>query len=291
MRISIIANPIAGGGRGAARSARLEQLLRLRGHSVDRYLTTKAGDARQRASELMPATELVIAVGGDGTLNEIINGLRDPAALAVTQLPMGTANIVAREFRLPFSCDELAEQVENFQIRMLDLPTLNGRRFIAISSSGLDAAVVREVTRSRKGKLGFLGYPLPLLRCLQSFTPSRMEITIDGQTHHGTQVFVGNIRTYAGFFQITDRAQPDSGLLDICIVPNGGKTKLMSLLWSGWRRTVSQRRDIIYRQGRTVRIESAQQPCPIEVDGDDYGDTPADITLQPRSLAFAVPAQ
>ncbi|MCC5829534.1 MAG: diacylglycerol kinase family lipid kinase [Phycisphaeraceae bacterium] len=290
MRICIIANPIAGGGRGQQRSARLEALLRAKGHTVERYLTTKSGDARQRATEIIPATNLIIVVGGDGTLNEVINGLQDPLAVPITQLPMGTANIVAREFGLPFDADALCNHLERFSVRLIDLAEANGRRFIAVLSSGFDALVVRHVTRARRGKLGFARYALPLIRTLIQYRRPRLIITIDGRDYHGAQVFVCNIRNYAGFFQIADRADPSSGMLEVCIARRGGRLSLASLLFSAWWRRVSRRKDVDLVSGREIEIRAEGPSAPFEIDGDDAGDTPVRISIQPRGLALLAPA-
>ena len=124
MKLRIIGNPIAGGGKAAPRIKALTALLEARGHWVDVQLTTKAGDARAWAGELPEepgALDRLIVAGGDGTLNEVLNGLRDPSRVPIVQMPVGTANVLVRELGLPWKPAGVAENVDHGIVRRVDL--------------------------------------------------------------------------------------------------------------------------------------------------------------------------
>lgn len=124
MKLWIIGNPIAGGGKAGPRIHQLRALLEARGHDVHVQLTTAAGDARQWSSELPGDVDRLIAAGGDGTLNEVINGLADPAAVPIIQMPVGTANVLTRELGLPWKPPGVADLVETGVVKRVDMGVL-----------------------------------------------------------------------------------------------------------------------------------------------------------------------
>ncbi len=291
MRIAIIGNPIAGRGRAEARVEALSQLLRDRGHDVLLMLTQKGGDARAFAASLNGETDRIVVAGGDGTLNETVNGLADPSLIPIAPWAMGTANILARELRLPRrSPEQVVDLVERGEPRRIDMGMIDGRRFLLVASAGFDAMVVYDIARQRTGRLGLRGYAGPIMRTLRRYRVPTLRVTVDDQSPvTGALVVVSNIRNYAGFFSIADRADCASGELDICVFPHGKYEHLIRYAWAAWRKRVSKLRDVTYVTGRSIHIES-DEPVPVEVDGDDHAPTPAKITVQPATVPIVVPA-
>jgi YegS/Rv2252/BmrU family lipid kinase len=290
MRILVIGNPVAGRGRAARRITALELHLCHAGHEVEVYLTETGGDARRRAAQVRNEVDRIIVVGGDGTLNEVLNGLPDPAAIPLLLLPMGTANVLARELGLPRQPQHTADLMQRGVIRRLDMGTLGSRRFLALTSAGFDAMVTRDLCARRRGALGFTGYIPPILRMMGHYRAPHLEVAVDGQPPcQGAMVVVSNVRNYGGLFSVTDRARCDSGHLDVCVLHRGAIPNLCAYALSALRRGLSRRRDVTYLTGRSVRIES-HDAVPVEVDGDYAQTTPAIIGVQPALVPMIVPA-
>jgi len=291
MKVQIIANPIAGGGKAPARIQVLEKVLQAHGCEVQIFQTRQSGDARHCAQGLGSDIDRIVVVGGDGTLNEVINGLARPYQIPLTQLPMGTANILARDIGLQWEPKRVADSVLEGEVRRFDLFTGNGRRFLALGSVGFDAIVTRDIMRNRKGTMGLRGYFMPMLRSLRQFRIPKLSISIDDQDPlHGALVIIGNIRNYAGFMHATERARPDSGHLDVCIFPQGSPVALTLYALAGAMRQLGRATNVIQRTGRHVRvtIDEPDPPCPYQLDGDYVGQTPLEVNIEPGVLPFIV---
>lgn len=289
MKALVIGNPIAGRGKAPRLIDALTRALRAEGLETDVYLTRAAGDARQRAGRIDAGVDRLVVVGGDGTLNEVLNGLTDPSRVPLTQLAMGTANVLAHELRLPRNPKALAAVVAHGRVRQLDLSIANGQRFLSLASAGFDAMVTREVQRRRKGELGYLGYAVPLIRALWSYRPPCLNVSVDGaESVTGAMVVVGNISNYGGLFAVADRARCDDGHLDICVLPRGSRLALTGYALAALARLLSKTTDVIYLTGRRVTIDS-NSPVAYEIDGDYAGQTPLEIQLDPRTVPFIVP--
>ncbi|MCB9879897.1 MAG: NAD(+)/NADH kinase [Planctomycetes bacterium] len=141
-RVLVIANPISGGGRGKVRAAQLADALRARGLTAECHFTTAAGDAGARARAAADEDwQTLVAVGGDGTVNEVLNGMPDPSRpLAV--LPVGTANVLALELGLPKDPQAAAAAIAAGRCRSMTIGVADDRRFLLFCGVGVDGAVV-----------------------------------------------------------------------------------------------------------------------------------------------------
>jgi len=297
VRVLIIGNPTSGGGKARAAIAALEAELSRRGHEVEAYLTKTAGDGGRRAGELGDRLDALVVAGGDGTLNEVLNGLEDPGAVPLTQLAMGTANILAHELRLPTAPGEVARMLEGGRLVAADLGELrrgggpgSARRFLMVVSAGFDALVTREIRQTRKGTLGYLGYVKPVMRVLARYRPPRLRVTVDGRGgYRGAWVIVSKTRNYGGLFTVAERARVDSGQLEVLVFERAGLPHLAEALLRGLGgRGLSTAPGVLATRGTRVRIES-DEPVDVEVDGDHWGEVPAEVELHPGRVRLFVP--
>jgi diacylglycerol kinase (ATP) len=291
MHVLIIGNPAAGRGQAHSRISEFRRIVEHKGHAVETFLTRGPGDAGNRAAQTGPEVERLVVAGGDGTLNEVLNGLPDPSRIPILTLSSGTANMLARDLRLPRSPEDLARVLEDGSVRKLDMGLVGEHRFLLLVTSGFDAAVTEEIRKRRGKRLGYRGYVEPVIRALARYNPTELTITVDGdRTVTGRQVMVLNVRHYGGLFVFWNKARLDSGTLDVCVFQRGSIAAMLRYSLAGLVRMVEKLPDVIHLTGRTVKIES-RESSPVEVDGDYFGSTPQVVRLCPSVVPVLVPRE
>jgi YegS/Rv2252/BmrU family lipid kinase len=287
----IIFNPAAG--QAGSLQGDLEascDLLNEYGWQVELRPTQAAGDGTRIAREAAQAGyDAVIAAGGDGTINEIVNGLAG-SQTALGVLPVGTVNVWAREIGLPLQPRATTEALLRTHVRSIDLGRAGDRYFLLMAGVGFDAAVVNEVRGDEKKRLGALAYVLRAINLGMRFQGIRVRLTLDGVVlrRRVLLVVLGNTQLYGGVLKITARASIDDGLLDVCVI-NGNNlldAPLRVLLILLQRHSLDPRLE--YHRARTIRIES-RRPLPVQVDGDVIGHTPMTIEAVPGALRVLLP--
>lgn len=239
--------------------------------------------------------DTVIAAGGDGTVNEVLNGIASvPDGLSRVRLgvvPLGTSNVFAKELGLPMVPEEAFRLIAEGRERRVDLPMAEfegevGRRrtrhFAQLGGAGLDSRAIAGVSWELKKKVGPLAYVWAGVKTIVAAQPS-IAVTVDGNTVHGELVLIGNGRFYGGRIPVFPEARLDSGFLDVRVFP---KANVMALARFGfeWLAEYDSRQPGEWR-GRVQRIElRAEQPCPLELDGDNVGFLPAVFTIAPGAL-------
>lgn len=292
MQVLVIGNPNAGNGQGQERIRAFAAALEAGGHRVETFLTRRAGDGRERAGGPMAGFDRLVVAGGDGTLNEVLNGLAEPGRVPLALLPCGTANLLAHDLGLPWDPPGLARVAVGGGVRTIDLGLVRGagvpaagRRFLLCASAGFDALVTREIHQRRTGTLGYLGYLRPVLGTMLSYRPPRLTVSLDGGAPEpAAYVLAAKTRNYGGIFVMADRARLDSGAFDVCLFDSAHALTLAKAMVAGLTGGLSGKSWVRYRQARRVRIESAGDPVPAEVDGDCIGDTPVEIELVPAAV-------
>jgi YegS/Rv2252/BmrU family lipid kinase len=288
-KILLIGNPIAGRGKSSRLIHQCVLELRQRGYRIETFFTRSAGDANRRARCIEPEFSTLIVAGGDGTLNEVLNGLPDPSGIPIALLPTGTANILAHDLALPNRPEAVAQAIEQGGVQWLDMGLVGGHRFLMLVSAGIDAMVTEAVRRRRGQSFGYAGYVLPVLRVLLRYRVPQLRVTVDEQaSFRGAFVIVSNTRNYGGIFTFADRARCDSGHFDVCIFPKGTVLGLSTYYLAALRGRVSRRTEVNYLTGRRIRIES-KEPVPVQVDGDAFGTTPVCVELMPSAVPVFVP--
>ncbi|MFM1922039.1 MAG: hypothetical protein RLZZ303_3673 [Candidatus Hydrogenedentota bacterium] len=292
MHLCVIANPVAGAGLGRDRAARLRRALEKQGHQVELLHTRHAGDAEQMANERARAGfDGFIAIGGDGTANEMVNGLgSEPAPFTV--LPVGTANVVAREFRIPGNPEQLARQIAQYRPIPMDLGDIGGRRFLLGAGAGLDAAIAAKV-KARRGRTSSLWiWVRPSIEMILRYDYPPIRVTVDGRviSESAHYAIVGNCVYSAGLFPSTPRARTDDGLLDVCLIHDITAFKCAALALQVWSPRFIERPDVTYCQGVNITLEpAAGKAAPLQVDGDPAGEIPARFTVLPAAARILAP--
>ncbi|MHC4839288.1 MAG: diacylglycerol/lipid kinase family protein [Planctomycetota bacterium] len=218
----VIGNPIAGRGRGTDAAREACDGLRSLGIATDLFMTQERRDALRRVRTMDADTELVVSVGGDGTLSEVLGGLvnRD---VPVAQLPLGTANVLAQELGLPRDVDGLLDVVRRRRTSTLDTAVVDGRLTFLCVGSGIDGSAVAEVEARRTGPISYLSYVKAMARVLRNYRPPRLKLEIDGEPIAGEFgfVLVSNVREYGGFFHLSSKCRRDDARVEVYAARSG----------------------------------------------------------------------
>jgi len=290
----LIANPKTGRyeSRRTPIGALSEQLKSL-GVEVEVKMTTAPGDATAIAfNAAHNGTADVIVAGGDGTINEAIQGMAGThARLGV--IPRGTANVLARELGLPLDPVKATELIAGGQSRKIhfgvaiDEASNTRRYFVLMAGIGLDASVVRRVQPGLKKVLGKGAFWISGLSHLASWSPHPFSLEINGENYNATFVAIGNAARYGGDLSITPRARLDQPEFEICIIETFSRFRYLHLLSQAMRSGLSQNRDGV--RFLTTKSLRAIGDAPVQVDGEVIGQLPMRFEIAPHSLEVIVP--
>lgn len=252
------------------------------------HLTTGPGDAtvvaRQAARDGM---ELVVAAGGDGSLNEVANGLVG-SEVELGLIPVGTENVLARELGVPLRVSQACRFLFDTTPRWIDLGRIGDRYFVCFAGIGFDAHVAHRLSAARKASLGAMAYVLTSLESLGSYrsTNRHAVIRVDAETLESSywMILVGNIQNYGGRLKPAPKARTDDGLLDLCLYPGGNYPATVRQMVSTFHGKHLHLPGMIYRQAQ--RIEITTEPVEqVQLDGDPWtGTTPLVVEVAPRRL-------
>jgi len=294
MRFVIVANPVSGRGRALAAAKALEAELLRRGAEVLLRETKDAGDATRFASEASDAdTRALVSAGGDGTLNEVVNG-RAGHAWPVALLPAGTGNVLGRELDLPRDPAAVAAALLAGRTRRIDLGEANGRLFVALVSVGFDAAVTREIRRGRRGTASALSYVAPSLRTFRDYAFPALRVRTNGTAADPARrpcfgVVVAKTRNYAGWFRVARSVRPDDGALEAVAFSRGGRAALARYFASMALGRLSRASGVEYHERVLDIAIDSDERVPWQADGDYMGETPLSVRVLPGALPLVVP--
>ncbi|HXI84438.1 MAG TPA: diacylglycerol kinase family protein [Verrucomicrobiae bacterium] len=289
-KLFVIFNPAARG----EKSQRVRRFLEAKaGHSVTVAPTERAGDARLLAARaVQEGFRVIIAAGGDGTINEVTNGIgTSDAALGV--LPLGTVNVFAQELGIPRRIEAAWQVIEAGETRTIDLARAEAggttRHFVQLAGVGFDAQAVRVASWELKKKIGPLSYVWAGIKTLGT-TPAQVEVSVNGSGPRatGAAVLVGNGRFYGGRFALFPKARMDDGLLDVCVFENCGYLDVLRYGQGILRGAHIDLGDVEYFQTERL-VCTAPGTTPFELDGEDAGDAPVIFSIVPRALRVIVP--
>lgn len=282
----IILNPEARGGRAIDLRSRMEALP----GGPEVRLTTLTLDARRLAAvAVQEGFKTIVAGGGDGTVNGVVNGIAG-SDVDFGILPVGTMNVFATELGIPSGNLERAWSVVTAGSTLtLDLPLANGRHFIQLAGVGLDAEVVKNTPGHSKRALGPLSYLLTLVQ-IAAAKPPRVLVETDGEgRREGCFVLIGNGRLYGGPFPLFKRASLSDGLLDVVIFKNQSHWDVVRYFQAIAFGNHPELEDVEYFQSRVVQVSSSSS-VPVELDGELAGMLPFRFSIDNLRLRVLAPA-
>ena len=287
MRLQLIANPVAGRhARTLIEQARARLIQR--GAQVELFLTQGRGDAERFAAlAASRGFDRIVVAGGDGTVNEVVNGMgADSPPLAI--LPLGTTNVLALEIGLPLGIEAVCDLAVDGVVTAIHLGLADQRRFVLMAGVGFDAMVVHQVNLRLKRLLGKGAYLLSVGRCW--LRPGAQALTLvdeQGERHQGYGAIISNARCYGGRFTMTPRASLLADSLEACLILRPGRLALLMAgiaLLSGrplaapWGRQLRSRRFAVSGAG-----------IPVQIDGDEAGHLPRVFAMNPFPIRVILP--
>ena len=294
--IALIFNPAA---RGDKAERFREWLGRLPG-DVALIETTAPGSATGLVKQaIKDGFHTIVASGGDGTINEVVNGF-DQAPRALSQvllgvLPLGTMNVFARELGIPLATEQAWETVQFGQVRAVDLPLANlqteagqeERAFIQMIGAGLDGDAVGGVSIPLKRRVGALAYLASTLTALKAKSP-KLTAKWDGGSAEGEWMCVGNGKMYGGPFTLFPDAKVNDGKLDLCVLPRVNSGIIARAVVAMLLGRLDHWPGVTYHRVEQLTI-TGPAGTRVQADGDFVGTLPLDLKVLPRKLRVLVP--
>ena len=296
----VIVNPNAGRGKGKADWDKTAALLSRYELPFSVFFTEKKMDAADIAVKgISGGFRKIMTMGGDGTLNEVVNGVFtqsvcDPTDIIIAMIPVGTGNDWGKMFGIPSDYEQAIKIIKETNLFLHDIGVVdfyNGkesarRYFLNIAGLGFDSVVVKRTNAHKdKGRSGKTIYLLNLLLSLIGYKSTRAEINVDGQkiSNNIFTVSIGNGKYSGGGMKQTPFAIPDDGLLDVTVIGDMSKPEIiwnLSLLYNG---KILEHPKIKGFKGKNIKITS-EETVFVEVDGESLGHTPIEFNIIPKSI-------
>lgn len=288
MNVSLVINPVAGN-RAFRYITRIE--TRLKGRvSLSTFVTARKGGAFAYARDIRTA-DLIIVASGDGTINEVVNGLlsaRGPqkAGIPVALIPLGITNVLAKDRGIPHNIEQAIERALTGTAKKISLGRINGTYFTLMAGVGFDGSTVMDVSAGRMKKIsGKLAHVISGLRMFAAYHPPLVTIRLNEQELSGHTAVFSNARCYGGHFAVTPQADITEPALDVCIVKSSTRMAILRLVRDVILKRMPSAEDVMYLKIQRASVTSENR-VHVQIDGDYFGTLPAEIEVVPDAISL-----
>lgn len=294
-RVLVIINPASGRHDAAETRQMIEERCTREQAAYEIRETQDAGDALKWAQEADgEGFDLVLVAGGDGTIMEAMSGLiKDGSQIPLAQIPLGTANLLARAIQVPTDSEQALELAFAGKAERFDVGYLpnEDRYFALVAGAGYDARLIADASRELKNALGFAAYIVTGVKNLFTLRPARITLEIDGKprrlrAHTIMVVNVGQIDSVG--IALGPNIQPHDGKLDLVIVSSATVWGALRIAFQILTRRFSGNSNLQYFSASRVKI-TTQPPLPTQIDGEELGTTPLYVEAVPQGALLIVP--
>lgn len=293
LRARVICNPSSGGGGYDPEEIRAE----LESYEVEWIETGEPGDACKAAREWTDG--LLIVAGGDGTVNEAVNGLGQagfPESVTLGLLPAGTGNDLAATLVVPEDPDGAERVLRENRVRRLDAARVRSegvgdKFFVNVATGGLGAEISGSADSDTKKKWGKLAYFVSSLEAARAYDPPEVHLFLDGEERvlNAVNLAVGNCRFAGGGWPAAPRANPEDGLLDLVVIEDVGLSGVLGLAPTALGSSDYLDHDgVFFTRAKEIRIESEPGSIEFTVDGEVIGNEPAEFAILPKAIKVIV---
>jgi diacylglycerol kinase (ATP) len=300
-RVVFLVNPAAAGGTTGKRWPEIAHRAAARGLDGDALISDAPGRLTTLAAEAVAGgAELLVVVGGDGSVNEVVNGIADSDGVALAVIPRGTGWDFVRTYAIPRDLDGAIDVALNGGVREIDLGIVTFRAwsgeeatacFANVASAGISGAIAQRANESSKALGGKVSYYWATLAVFAGWQTGEMRVTIDSESRSGRMIdaMVCNGRYVGGGMMMCPGAEPDDGVFDVMLIGDVTKRDLLFVLPKTYRGKHLPHPRLELLRGSVVTVD-ADEPLPIELDGEQPGTTPARFEVRPRALKLRVPS-
>lgn len=291
--VLIIFNPASGAGNQQKVSA-VTQALQDRGAQVEVYLTRCAGDATRYLQGYTGPLDIVAAAGGDGTVNEVINGLKLHRSYQLAIIPTGTTNVLAAELKFPVAAAKLADIILSDRVLPVYPGQINQRRFLLMAGIGYDAWVVDNVDLNLKKRVGKLAYVLSMLKQLRNFGKKRYRLVVDGKTYFANSVVITNGRYYGGSFVLSRKADLSHPTTQVLMISGRSPLRFLAILLGLPLGLIERMPGVVSVAATEITAELFPVPGqkqvrePVQADGDSVTELPLQLSMESQPISLLV---
>lgn len=295
MHLYLLENPSAGRSRDRSFLDALTRAFAAKGHDLTTYVGGEPGALAEHAATLpVEGIDAVLVAGGDGTIRSILNARPEPPPWPLGVVPIGTANLVARETRVfgvrqPEKLVAALLEAERWPVDLLQVRRGDGEPELAISSVGigLDGELVHAVSRIRGAAATSGGYRRwlePAWSALREYPFLPLTLTLDGgRVIESPLAVLQNAHSYGGFFTLSPEASLDSGRIEVVTVNARTNRDLIRVAIKAGSRSLHRDRGVRIEPAQSVRVR-APEPVAVQADGDPAGHTDLEVTLRPKAV-------
>ncbi len=297
-----LVNPASANGTTGKRWPELARRADAVGLHGDTLFSERAGQLGELAREAaLGGATLLVVVGGDGSVNEVVNGLVGlPTQPEIALVPRGTGWDFSRTFGIPRKIEDAARVALEGDVRVIDAGKVAYRAwdgsdgscyFANVASAGIGGAVAQRANETTKVLGGKASYLLATLAVFARWKPSDVRLTVDAETREGRmlEVLVANAKYLGGGMKMFPDSEPDDGILDVLTLGDITKADLVRTMPKLYRGTHLPHPKAELLHGKSVTIET-DAPMPIQLDGEQPGTTPISFEIVPNALRLRVPA-
>ena len=300
LRTVFLVNPASDNGATGRRWPEIANRAATAGLTGEALLSERPGEltelARRAADE---GGQLLVVVGGDGTVNEVVNGLAGREGPELAVIPRGTGRDFVRTYGIPHKLDDALRTVRDGRTREIDVGRARFRSwqgepaewyFANIASAGMSGAIAKRANETSKALGGKVSYFWATFAVFSRWRTSELTVTVGAETRRARMhdVVVANGRYFGGGMMICPEAEPDDGVFDVLLIGNLTKRDLLLTLPKTYRGKHLPHPKAELLRGPAVEIEAAE-PLPVELDGEQPGTTPARFEIIPSALRLRVP--
>jgi|FLOH01.1.fsa_nt_gi diacylglycerol kinase (ATP) len=284
MNIKLIFNPEAGN-----KKIDLNNIIKFfenKKHTIKLFITQKKGDARKFVSK-KDSYDTIVIIGGDGTLNEVINGLQN-YHVKIGLIPSGTENVLSKELKIPLNVQKACEIIHKGKTITADIGSSNETKFLFVVGVGFDAHAIRNVNTRLKKIFGKHSYKIAAIKTLFQHKAEELTITINKKKTKAYFAIITNIKKYAGNILVAPNAEFNDGQFELCLFKNKDIWSTIKYLTSISSGKLSNNKDMEIYQITTATIES-KIPVLYHTDAEIGGTTPLKIKILRQKLNIIVP--
>jgi YegS/Rv2252/BmrU family lipid kinase len=300
-KVVFLVNPASAGGSTGRRWPEIAHRAATLGLAGDALISEEPGQLASLAAEAVRGgADLLVVVGGDGSVNEVVNGVAEEGGFELAVIPRGTGWDFVRTYGIPRDLDAAIDIALNGAVREIDLGLVSfrtwagadGRAYFAnVASAGISGAIAQRANQASKALGGKISYYWSTLAVFVRWQTSEIRVSLDDELRAGKMidVVVANGRYLGGGMMMCPEAEPDDGDFDVLLIGDVTKRDLLFVLPKTYRGKHLPHPRLEMLRGRVITIE-ADEPLPIELDGEQPGTTPARFEVVPHALRLRVPA-